>query len=132
MAWNAAPTTVTVLPNGVKVATQETFSEMPSVGVFIDAGYRSHTTPGTAHLVEQLLLSGTKKTPRAKLVEQVETMGGTITAKMGREQTALTMSIFKSDVKAAVDILADIVTSPGLENLEKGKAGMIQAVEAME
>lgn len=131
MAWNVAPTSVTRLPNGVRVATQETFSEIPSVGVFIDAGVRSETqdTAGAAKLVEQLLLSGTAKFPKAKL-QELEARGASIATSLGREQTSIQMSCFKPDVKMAVDILADMVANPGIGNLDKEKAGIIAALES--
>lgn len=33
-AWNQAPVVVTTLPNGIRVASKETFGEVASVGVY--------------------------------------------------------------------------------------------------
>lgn len=56
------PFELTVLPNGVRVCTERWETGTASVGVFVNAGSRNnnHENAGTAHLVERLLLKGTK------------------------------------------------------------------------
>jgi processing peptidase subunit beta len=131
MAWNQPATKVTTLPNGLRVATQETFSEAASVGIFIDAGVRSETpeTAGATFLVEQLALSGTQKRPKTALEIEVESMGGTLTMSTGREQSSFTLSCFGSDVKQGVDILSDLVTSVPVENLEASREQIMRTLE---
>merc|ERR1740139_419434 len=77
MAWNQAPAIVTTLPNGVRVASKETFGEVSSVGVFLNAGVRdeSRDNAGASYLIEQLAQTGTAKRPRAKLETEVESLG---------------------------------------------------------
>jgi processing peptidase subunit beta len=130
-AWNQPATKITTLPNGVRVATKETFSEMASVGVFIDAGVRDETaeTKGATYLVEQLALSGTSKRSKAALETEVESMGGTLSMTTGREQSSYMLSCFKSDVKQGVDILSDLVTSVPVENWESSKDEIMRAYE---
>jgi len=57
-AWNQPAAVVTTLPNGVKVATKQTFGELSSVGVFIEAGSRDEGpgTAGATHLLSKLAL----------------------------------------------------------------------------
>jgi processing peptidase subunit beta len=131
MAWNQPATKVTTLPNGVKVATKETFGEMASVGVFIDAGVRDETpdTKGAAFLVEQLALSGTSRRSKTDLETEVESMGGTLSVTTGREQSSYMLSCFRSDVKQGVDILSDLVTSVPVENWESSKEAILSAYE---
>mmetsp|Transcript_32827 Transcript_32827/g.69889 ORF Transcript_32827/g.69889 Transcript_32827/m.69889 type:complete len:467 (+) Transcript_32827:58-1458(+) len=134
MAWNQAPTLVTTLPNGVRVASKETFGEVASVGVFLDAGVRSETTEmlGATYLVESLALSGTKKRPKAQLESEVESMGGVLAMSAGREQTAYTLSLFNKDLTQGVDILADLVTDVPTANLSKEKEGILRNLEQLE
>lgn len=134
MAWNQAPAVVTALPNGVRVVTKETFSESLSVGVFLNAGVRDETkeTAGAAHLIEQLALSGTNKRPRAKLENEVESMGATLSMNAGREQSSYRMNLMKGDLKQGVDILADMVTAPGLGNLAKEKEAILRCLDERE
>jgi len=128
MTWNQAPAVVTTLPNGVRVATKETFGEVASVGVFLNAGVRDESaeTAGAAHMIEQLALTGTAKRPRAKLEAEVESMGATLSHSGGREQSSYTMSVMKGDVKQGVDILADIVNGLPVGNLGKEKEGILR------
>lgn len=134
MAWNQAPAVVTTLPNGVRVATKASFGEVSSVGVFLNAGIRDETKElaGAAHLIEQLALTGTAKRPKAKLEEEVESLGATLSVNFGREQSSYTMSVVGGDLKQGVDILADLVTAPALGNLAKEKAGILRNLEEKE
>lgn len=134
MAWNQAPAQVTVLPNGVRVATKETFSEVASVGVFINAGSRDETnsTAGAAHLVEQLSCRGTSTRSRAKLEQEVESMGATLKAKCGREQSSYCMSLFKGDERKGLDILSDIVRNVGSSNFAQEKADIVRRLDERE
>jgi len=134
MAWNQTPAVVTTLSNGVRVATKETFGEVSSVGVFLNAGVRDETPAqaGASHLVEQLALTGTAKRPKAKLETEVESMGATLNMSAGREQSSFTMSLFNKDLKQGVDILADLVTAPALGNLAKEKEAILRKLEERE
>mmetsp|Transcript_138869 Transcript_138869/g.432023 ORF Transcript_138869/g.432023 Transcript_138869/m.432023 type:complete len:466 (-) Transcript_138869:78-1475(-) len=134
MAWNQSPVVVTTLPNGVKVATKETFADTSSVGIFVNAGSRdeSRETAGAAHLVEQLAFTGTKKRPKAQLETEVESMGALMNMTSGREQTSYTISVCNKDVKQGVDILADLVTSPPLGNLAKEKESILANLDEVE
>jgi len=134
MAWNQAPVVVSTLPNGVRVATRETFGEMASVGVFLNSGTRdeSRDNAGVAHLVEKLALSGTKKRPKAALEKEVESMGGLMNVTTGREQSSYTISMGKKDVAQGVDILADIVTNVPATNLPKEKEAILRSLDETE
>lgn len=115
----------------MRVATKQTFNEVTSVGVFVNAGVRDETrdSAGAGHVIEQLALTGTAKRPRAKLVSEVESMGATLSATVGREQSAFQMSVFNSDLKQGVDILGDIVTATPVSNFSKEKEGIIRRLE---
>jgi len=134
MAWNQPPVAVTTLPNGVRVATKETFGEVASVGIFLNAGVRDETkeSAGAAYLVGQLARSGTAKRPKAKLEAEVEGMGAALSVSCGREQSSYTMSLFKTDLKQGVDILSDLVTQPGLAHLPKEKEAILRRLEETE
>jgi len=122
------------LPNGVRVATKETFSEVASVGVFLNAGTRDETPEmaGASHVLGELGLSGTSKRPKAKLESEVESMGATLNLSVGREQSSYTMSVMKGDLKQGVDILADLVTSVPTANLAREKENILRSLEEKE
>eukprot|EP00931_Biecheleriopsis_adriatica_P029722 TRINITY_DN175_c0_g1_i2.p1 TRINITY_DN175_c0_g1~~TRINITY_DN175_c0_g1_i2.p1 ORF type:complete len:466 (+),score=120.88 TRINITY_DN175_c0_g1_i2:71-1468(+) len=134
MAWNQAPVTVTTLPNGVRVATKETFSETASIAVYLDAGVRNETqeTRGATYLMEQLSLAGTAKRPMAKLESEIESMGACLDVSYGREHSSITMSMFGKDAAQGVEILADMVTAPGIANFAKEKQNILRKLEETE
>lgn len=131
MAWNQPPTVVTTLPNGVRVATKETFGEVSSVGIFLNAGVRNETKDmaGAANLIEELALSGTKKRPKAALESEVESMGASMKMSLGREQTSFMMTMGNTDLAQGVDILSDLVTNVPVANLEKEKEAILRKLE---
>jgi len=128
MAWNQAPTQVTRLSNGVRVASKESFGEVASVGVFVDAGVRNETadTAGSAFLLEQLALSGTSKRSKDALQKEIASMGAHLTTNVGREQTSFMLSCFGSDVKQGVDILSDLVVNAPTGNLDANKDAILR------
>lgn len=129
MAWNQPTSMVTTLSNGLKVVSQPSFSEVASVGVFLDAGVRDAEEPGTAYLVEKLALSGTQKRSKDELETEVESLGGTLSVSMGREQSSYMVSCFGSNVKQGVDILGDLVTNVPIGNLGAMKDGILRDLE---
>merc|ERR1719401_2636663 len=72
------------------------------------------------------------KRPKDKLAAEVESMGASLSVSCGREQSSYTMSVFKGDVKQGMDIVADLVTAPGLGNLAKEKEGILRKLEETE
>jgi len=122
---------VTTLSNGLRVATKESFGEVASVGVFLDAGTRSETadTAGATHLVEKLAFTGTKKRSKDALEREVESMGGSLAMSTGREQSSFRLSCFKNDLKQGVDILSDLVTNVPAGNLGANKEAILRELE---
>jgi processing peptidase subunit beta len=59
-------------------------------------------------------------------------MGATLSVSCGREQSSYTMSVMKGDVKQGVDILADLVTTPGLSSLAKEKEAILRQLDERE
>ncbi|KAF4738699.1 mitochondrial processing peptidase beta subunit [Perkinsus olseni] len=87
---NVAPTQVTRLANGMRVATQFSYTDSATVGLWIDAGARYETkeSNGTAHFLERVLYKGTKNRTRNQLETEVENIGANLNSYTGREQTA--------------------------------------------
>jgi processing peptidase subunit beta len=132
-AWNQPAAVVTTLPNGLKVATKQTFGELSSVGLFVNAGVRDETpaTAGATRMIEKLALTGTAKRPQAKLEAELDRMGADLVVNGGREMTSFEMSMPGGDVSKGVDILVDIANNPGA-NLSKEKARTLRSLEETE
>eukprot|EP01118_Nematostelium_gracile_P002928 TRINITY_DN13375_c0_g1_i1.p1 TRINITY_DN13375_c0_g1~~TRINITY_DN13375_c0_g1_i1.p1 ORF type:complete len:474 (+),score=137.03 TRINITY_DN13375_c0_g1_i1:176-1597(+) len=108
---NIPPTKVTVNKNGTRVATEESYGETATIGVFIDAGsvYEDEKTNGVAHFLEHMAFKGTNKRAKQELEVEIENMGGALNAYTSREQTVYYAKVFKNDVPKAMDILSDIL-----------------------
>ncbi|KAI0231871.1 Mitochondrial-processing peptidase subunit beta [Massospora cicadina] len=112
---SAAPapgTQITVLPNGLTVATQtHPGAQTATVGVMIDAGSRAENAKnnGTAHFLEHMAFKGTSSRSQADIELQIENMGAHLNAYTSREQTVYYAKCFKDDVAKSIDILSDIL-----------------------
>jgi len=115
--YNVPETCVTTLPSGLRVATEDSGIETCTVGLWIDAGSRFETEKnnGVAHFLEHMIFKGTKRRTQLQLELEVENMGAHLNAYTSREQTVYYAKCFKKDLRAAVNILADIVQNPILD-----------------
>lgn len=84
-----APTSVTTLPNGLRVATETMPGKSATVGVWVDTGSRfeSDKNNGVAHFLEHLIFKGTQRRSQFELEVEVENMGAHLNAYTSREQT---------------------------------------------
>ncbi|KAF4743578.1 mitochondrial processing peptidase beta subunit, partial [Perkinsus olseni] len=131
--YNAPPTKVTTLPNGLRVATQHTFTQSATVGVWIDAGSRYETkqTNGTAHFLEHLAFKGTQRRTRIQLEREVEDIGAHLNAYTSREQTVYYAKTRRECVSQGLDILSDILQHSKLERraIEEERGVILREME---
>ncbi|OQS07451.1 hypothetical protein THRCLA_00532 [Thraustotheca clavata] len=124
----APHTEMTVLPNGLRVISQETYGQATTIGLFVDAGSRHETnaTTGVTHMMEHLGFKSSLTRPHAELVREVETIGAQTTASSGREQIIYTIDVLRDNVDRALELLADSILNPALvpEEIELTKTIM--------
>ena len=131
-------TRMTVLPNGMTVATETIPHTLTAtVGVWIDAGSRadvSDETSGTAHFLEHLAFKGTKKRSQIDLELEVENCGSHLNAYTSRENTVYYAKTLRDDIPRSVDILSDILTKSKLEKtaIEKERPVIIRESEEVD
>ncbi|EEB86453.1 M16 family metallopeptidase [Roseobacter sp. GAI101] len=109
------------LSNGFRIVTEH----MPglasaSIGVWVTAGAR-HETPqqnGIAHFLEHMAFKGTAKRTSLQIAEAIEDVGGYINAYTSREVTAYYVRVLENDVSLGLDVIADILRNPVLDNNE--------------
>jgi processing peptidase subunit beta len=113
----AAPTKVSVLGSGLKVASEDSGGETATVGVWIDAGssFENDADNGCAHFLEHMAFKGTTKRTQTELEQEIENIGGHLNAYTSREQTVYFAKVFKNDVPQAIDILSDILQNSKLD-----------------
>jgi predicted Zn-dependent peptidase len=94
--------------------------ESAAIGVWVNAGTRNETRPvmGVSHMLEHMAFKGTERRSARDIAEEIEAVGGYLNAYTSREQTAFHARVLKADVPLAIDILADILTSPTFDQTE--------------
>ncbi|CAK1601702.1 unnamed protein product [Parnassius mnemosyne] len=117
---NIPPTRLTVLDNGIRVASEDSGCATATVGLWIDAGSRYETSKnnGVAHFLEHMAFKGTSKRSQTDLELLVENMGAHLNAYTSREQTVFYAKCLANDVPVAVEILADIIQNSSLAEPE--------------
>uniref|UniRef100_A0A8R1I393 Mitochondrial-processing peptidase subunit beta n=1 Tax=Caenorhabditis japonica TaxID=281687 RepID=A0A8R1I393_CAEJA len=111
-------TVVTTLPNGFRVATENTGGSTATIGVFIDAGsrYENEKNNGTAHFLEHMAFKGTPRRTRTGLELEVENIGAHLNAYTSRESTTYYAKCFTERLDQSVDILSDILLNSRLDS----------------
>lgn len=130
---NAPATEVTTLSNGVRVASEGGHGETATIGVYIDAGsrYETEKNNGVAHFLEHMIFKGTAGRTQRQLEMAFEDMGGHFNAYTSREQTVYYANVFKDDVPAAVEILADVLQNSKLDTdaIERERGTILREME---
>jgi predicted Zn-dependent peptidase len=125
------------LSNGMRVVTDRMDSvETVSIGVWVDVGTRHEPAAinGVAHLLEHMAFKGTTRRTARQIAEEIEAVGGDLNAATGVEMTAYYARTLKADVPLALDVLADILTSPSFDpdEITREKNVIVQEIGAME
>jgi predicted Zn-dependent peptidase len=111
----------TALPNGVQVLTER----MPSVrsaavGVWVRQGsaHESEANTGASHLLEHMVFKGTERRSAAEIAVALEGLGGSLDAYTSREHTSYQARVLDEHLPDALDVLADLVLAPRLEQAD--------------
>ncbi len=119
-------TKITTLPNKLKIVT----SEMPgarsvTVSILVAAGGRSENFEregGVSHILEHMLFKGSLKRPTSKQISlEIDSVGGYINAYTSNETTVYYIKLPRQQLALALDIIADIIVNPLLEQEEIDK-----------
>lgn len=114
---NINPTEVTALANGLHVCSEYIDTPTATIGLWINAGSRweNPQNNGVAHFLEHLVFKGTANRSQHELEIEVENMGAHLNAYTSREQTVYYAKCLAKDVDRSMDILADILQNPRLD-----------------
>ncbi|MGE0159258.1 MAG: M16 family metallopeptidase [Gemmatimonadales bacterium] len=111
----------TALPNGVQVLTER----MPSVrsaavGVWVRQGsaHESDTDTGASHMLEHMVFKGTERRSAVEIAVALEGLGGSLDAYTSREHTSYQARVLDEHAPDALDVLADLVLAPRLEQAD--------------
>ncbi len=123
------------LPNGLKLLTAQN-SSMPIIDaeIWTRAGYRYEQPDnlGYAHLLEHMLLKGTKRRPTPyDLALEVDRKGGYFNARTSQESVVYEMEMMSQDSEDICDILSDMIFNSTLDPgiLENEKKVVLQELK---
>lgn len=129
-------TRISILPNGIRVATERSEGESATVGVHINAGsrYEPEAKNGVAHFLEHLMFKGTNRRSRVQLETEIENIGATVNAYTSREQTVYYAKVQRDDVNQGLDILSDMMLNSKLEPsaVENERGVILREMEEIE
>ena len=124
---------ISKLPNGLTVVSDRMSNvESISLGLWVRAGarYERSSENGVAHFLEHMLFKGTERRTSKDIVEEIESVGGSINAYTSREMTAFFSKVLKGDYCLALDVIADIVQNSVFKSseIDKERAVILQEI----
>lgn len=126
-----------VLPNGLRLVTER----MPhvrsvSLGVWLTRGSRHEPTvhEGIAHFVEHMLFKGTARRSAEDIAQQIDSIGGHLDAFTSKEYAGYFIKVLDEHVSLAMDVLADLVTSPAFaaDEIEREKKVVLEEIKMVD
>lgn len=112
------------LPNGLTLIVSER-NQLPTIHlqVLIRAGAAMDPPPllGLANLVAELLPQGTAQRDATQISQQIESVGGSLSASAESDYATIRLSILKKDLPLGLSILSDILLNPSFDQKEIGR-----------
>ncbi|KAI1151154.1 putative mitochondrial processing peptidase alpha subunit [Nemania diffusa] len=111
---------LTILPNGVRVASEALPGSFSAVGVYVEAGSRFETPQlsGLSHVIDRMAFKSTDSKSSEDIQEVVESLGGNIQCVSSRESIMYQAATFNSTVPIATELLADTIRNPRITEEE--------------
>ncbi len=102
-----------------------------SLGVWIGVGgrYELSDESGISHLIEHMLFKGTHARSTKKLKESIEGVGGSFNGFTSDEVTCYMVKVPAKYVKLGIDVLADMVIDPRLDETDLVKEKFVVSEE---
>lgn len=127
----------TVLNNGLRIISESVRGfRSVSVGLWAEVGSRNETKErgGISHFLEHMVFKGTKKRTPQQIALSLESLGGSLNAFTGREQTCYYARILDEHLPQAMDVLSDILVNPKLSarDMEKERRVICEEIKDVE
>lgn len=110
-----------VLPNGVRILTEQVpGARSATVGFWVAVGSRDELPEhyGSTHFLEHLLFKGTTQRSALDIAVSFDAVGGEHNAATAKEYTCYYAKVRDQDLRMAVDVLCDMITSSVLDPTE--------------
>ena len=127
-------TRVSVLPNGLRVATcTMPASQTVAVGIWAAVGSRHESARigGISHFLEHLLFKGTKHRSARRISEEVEGVGGDLNAYTTEERTCYYAAASSEHLGRVTDVLCDMYRNSRLDavEIERERGVIVEEIE---
>jgi predicted Zn-dependent peptidase len=112
---------LTRLANGLIVAIDPMpGAQSAAIGLHAFVGSRSEPDGkgGLAHLLEHMVFKGARGRNARAIAEAIEDVGGSLNAWTARDQTTFHARTLAPDVGLALELIADLVRAPTLDEAE--------------
>ncbi len=102
------------LPNGLKVAVVERkIVPLVTVSLLLNAAAaKGEVKDGLANTTASLLTKGTKTRTATEIAEQIEFLGGNISARANWNSTVVNINVTSDKLEQAIAIMSDVVLNP--------------------
>jgi processing peptidase subunit alpha len=114
-ATPSSETRVTVLENGIRVASEQKFGQFCTVGVAIDSGSRYEVAfpSGISHYLEKLAFHSTSKfSSKDEILQRLEKFGGICDCQSTRDTFLYAASVDNRGLEQTIEVLGDVVLRP--------------------
>lgn len=114
-----AETKVTVMSNGLKVASEQRYGHYCIAGVALQSGsrYESIDVNGVSHFIERSAFKSTQKfTGREHIAQILADVGGTMDCQGSRDTLIYATSVVGKHLETAVELLGETVLRPTLSD----------------
>ena len=109
--------------NGIRLLHIPAIGPVAHLAVFINAGTRDEDDHqnGLAHFIEHTIFKGTVKRKAYHVLTRLESVGGELNAFTSKEETCIFATFLNEHFLRALDLVADIITSPTFPEKELKK-----------
>uniref|UniRef100_A0A6B2L277 Mitochondrial-processing peptidase subunit alpha n=1 Tax=Arcella intermedia TaxID=1963864 RepID=A0A6B2L277_9EUKA len=111
----SAPVThITTLGNGLKVASEDTYSQLAAFGLYVKCGTIREPVhkPGLTLLLERLAFKSTTTRTSAHIVQLSENLGCSMLSVGDKENIVYSILTLRDNLPAALEMVADAVLNP--------------------
>ena len=113
-----------VLPSGLKVASQETYGQVCTLALFVEAGsmYERVEEIGACHFLEAMAFKSTRGMDSDEILRFTQQHGITTGSVFNQEVLLFKVDALRGSLKQAIHLLAEAVFHPrlGEEDIDKG------------
>jgi predicted Zn-dependent peptidase len=122
-----------ILSNGITFLHNYNSNQpIVSIVIFLKMGeiYEPKKFEGISDLLQSVIIKGTKNRSAEQIAEDVESLGGSISADASEDYSTLSIAVGSQHFEKAVDILSDIFKNPTFpkSEIEKEKINIIASI----